>query len=147
MIFDHSYNLENWIEHDQNKIHYHHHFSRKTVHRIPTTLVRSSFHLVGGLPTLRLPVRGRHSRTFRPQRPSVLRAMCPAHCNLSLAILFAMSATFLLLQISSFLIGSCKEIPSIALSIALWVTLNLPMSKFCSLCLCYYTRSKIKGPF
>jgi hypothetical protein len=28
-------------------------------------------------------VRGRHSRTYPPQRPSVLLAMCPAHCYLS----------------------------------------------------------------
>ncbi|KAJ8707552.1 hypothetical protein PYW08_010804 [Mythimna loreyi] len=50
---------------------------------------RISVHLVGGVPTLRLPVRDCHSRTFRPYRPSVLRAICPAHCPLSLAILLA----------------------------------------------------------
>lgn len=33
-----------------------------------------SVHLVGGLPTLILPVRGRPLKTFWPQRPSVLRA-------------------------------------------------------------------------
>ncbi|KAJ8708758.1 hypothetical protein PYW08_010140 [Mythimna loreyi] len=57
------------------------------IHRIPAIFARSSVHLVGGLPTLRLPLRGHHSRTFLPQRPSVLRAIYLAHCHLSLAIL------------------------------------------------------------
>ncbi|CAH2243724.1 jg8783 [Pararge aegeria aegeria] len=39
----------------------------------------------GPTTTLRLPARGRHSSTLRPQRPSVLRAMCPAHCHFSFA--------------------------------------------------------------
>jgi hypothetical protein len=78
-----------------------------------------------GLPTLRLPVRGRHSRTFPPQRPSVLLAMCRAHCHLRSAIRRTMSVTLVLLRISSFLIRSRKETPSIALSIALCVTLIL----------------------
>ncbi|KAI8423733.1 hypothetical protein MSG28_012764 [Choristoneura fumiferana] len=34
------------------------------IHRDPAILTRSSLHLVGGLPTARLLVRGRHSRTF-----------------------------------------------------------------------------------
>ncbi|KAJ8708754.1 hypothetical protein PYW08_010136 [Mythimna loreyi] len=38
-----------------------------SIHRIPATLTRSSVHLVGGLPKLRLPARRRHSGTFRPQ--------------------------------------------------------------------------------
>jgi hypothetical protein len=65
--------------------HHHHHLSRETstaghrpppkvlhderscaalIQRLPTTFTRSSVHLVEGLPTLRLPVRGCHSRTF-----------------------------------------------------------------------------------
>ena len=78
----------------------------------------SSVHLVGGLPTLRLPVRGRHSRTFLPHRLSVLRAMWPAHCHFNLQILRAMSVTLVLRRISVFRILSRKATPSIALSIA-----------------------------
>jgi hypothetical protein len=63
------------------------------------------------------------SRTFPPQRPSVLLAICPAHCHLRSAIRQAMSVTLVLLRISSFLIRSRRETPSIALSIALCVTL------------------------
>jgi hypothetical protein len=55
------------------------------IQRLPATFTRSSVHLVGGLPTLRLPLRSRHSRTFPLQRPSVF-AMCPAHCHLRSAI-------------------------------------------------------------
>ena len=84
----------------------------------------SSVHLVGGLPTLRFPIRGRHSRTFLPHRLSVLRAMWPAHCHFSLQTLKAMSVTLVLRRISSFRILSRKETPSIALSIARWVTLS-----------------------
>jgi hypothetical protein len=51
-----------------------------------------------GLPTPRHPVRGRHSRTFPPQRPSVLRTMCPAHCQLSSAIQRAISVRKTLLK-------------------------------------------------
>jgi hypothetical protein len=36
------------------------------IQRLPATFTRSSVHLVGDLPTLRLPERGRHSRTFSP---------------------------------------------------------------------------------
>ncbi|KAJ8728177.1 hypothetical protein PYW08_016562 [Mythimna loreyi] len=45
------------------------------IQRLPATFARSSVHLVWSLPTERRPVCGRHSRTFPPQRPSVLRAM------------------------------------------------------------------------
>ncbi|KAI8423074.1 hypothetical protein MSG28_014159 [Choristoneura fumiferana] len=41
------------------------------IHREPVALTRSSFHLVGGRPTLRLPIRGLHSRAFPPKRPPV----------------------------------------------------------------------------
>lgn len=61
------------------------------------------------------------SRTLCPHRQSCLRAMCPAHCHLRLAILRVMSVTLVRLQISSFLIQSCRETPSIDLSIALLV--------------------------
>ena len=67
---------------------HHHHFSRKTstaghgpppsvatdwfrasrIQRIPVILIRMSVPLAGELPTLRVPVRVRHSRTFRPRR-------------------------------------------------------------------------------
>ncbi|XP_062529425.1 uncharacterized protein LOC119629498 [Bombyx mori] len=47
------------------------------IQRDPALFIRSSVHLVGGRPTLRLPVRGRHSRIFLPHRPSSLRAMWP----------------------------------------------------------------------
>ena len=57
---------------------------------------------------LRLPVRGRHSRTFQPQRPSVLRAMCPAHYHLSLAIPRAISVTLVLLRIQFSIYSSTK---------------------------------------
>ncbi|KAL0880485.1 hypothetical protein ABMA27_002895 [Loxostege sticticalis] len=45
----------------------------------PAALIRSSVRLLGGRPTLHLPVRGLHSRIFLPYRLSVLRAMCTAH--------------------------------------------------------------------
>jgi hypothetical protein len=37
-----------------------------------------------------------HSRTLPPQRPSVLLAMCPAHCHLGFSIRQAMSVTVVL---------------------------------------------------
>ena len=55
--------------------------------RLPATLMRSSVHLVGGHPTLHLPTRNRHYRTFLPHLSSVLRAMYPAHCYFNLLIL------------------------------------------------------------
>ena len=39
-------------------------FRASRIQRIPATLICSLVHHVGSLPTLRLPVRGRHSRTF-----------------------------------------------------------------------------------
>jgi hypothetical protein len=107
-----------------------HSFPRRSVLRCPQRLpfTRSSVHLVGGLPTLRYSVRGRHSRTFPPQQPSVLLAMWHAHCHLRSAIRRVMSVTLVLLRISSFLIRSRRETPSIALSIALSVTLSLLMN-------------------
>jgi hypothetical protein len=83
---------------------------------------------VGGLPTLRLPVGGRHSRTF----PPVLLAMCPAQCYLRSAIRRDMSVTLGRLRISSFIIRSRRETPSIALSIAFCmniITLDLSRAK------------------
>ena len=44
---------------------------------------RQSAHLIGDL-TLRFSVRGRHSRTLRPHKSSVLRGTLSAHCHLSL---------------------------------------------------------------
>ena len=78
----------------------------------------SSDHRVGGRHTLRLPRRGLHSRTRLLQRPSVLRQIWPAHCHFSLLILRAMSVTLVLSRITSFLILSARETPSIARSIA-----------------------------
>ncbi|CAH2241017.1 jg4087 [Pararge aegeria aegeria] len=51
--------------------------------RLPATRSMSSVHLVGGRPMLRIPVRGCHSSTLGPQRPSFLRTMCPVHCHFS----------------------------------------------------------------
>ncbi|CAH2269525.1 jg19073 [Pararge aegeria aegeria] len=59
----------------------------------PYDHLMSPVHLVGGQPTLRLPVRGRQSSTLGPQLPSVLRAMCPPHCHFSFATRSAMSVT------------------------------------------------------
>lgn len=42
-------------------------------------LTKSSLHLRGGLPILRLPVCRPHSRTFRSHRPSILRPMYVSH--------------------------------------------------------------------
>jgi hypothetical protein len=47
------------------------------IQRLPPTINRSSFHLVG-LFTEHRPVRGRHCRTFRPKQPPVLRCILPA---------------------------------------------------------------------
>ena len=58
-------------------------------------------HIIEGLPTLCLPVRGNHPRTLRIYRT---RGMCLAHCFLSLAILRTMSVTLVLLRISSLVI-------------------------------------------
>ena len=80
--------------------------------------VSRAFHQVIG-PPCRGPS---HSRNLRLHRSSILRAMGPTHCHLSLAILRAMSVTLVSLQISSFLIRSRQESSSIALSIALWMT-------------------------
>ena len=80
----------------------------------------------------RLLVRGHHSRTFPPQRPSVLRAMWPAHCHFNRQILRAMSVTLVLLRIYSFPSLSRRETLSIALSIARWVILSLLRSPIVS---------------
>lgn len=54
---------------------------------VPPILTRSPLHLVKRLPTMRLAVRGRRSRTFRPRKATVLRALRPArHLSLSLTI-------------------------------------------------------------
>jgi hypothetical protein len=80
------------------RFHHHHHPAKRRplldiglpddrscaalIQRLPATFTTSSVHFVGGLPTLRLPIRGRHWRTFPPQRPSVLLGMYPAHCHI-----------------------------------------------------------------
>lgn len=48
-------------------------------------------HLVGGLGTLRRPVRACHSRPFRPHRLSVLLAMCPEETMSSNILLISLS--------------------------------------------------------
>lgn len=53
-----------------------------------------SLHIVEGLRTLHLTVRGRHSKSFRPHRVSVLWAIWPAHCLLSLVIPRAMTVSW-----------------------------------------------------
>lgn len=91
-----------------NLYHHHRHISRKTytlldighrttkarktnqsralpIHRVFATLTISSLYLVEGLPTLHVPIRGRHTSS-RPHRPSVLQ-MCLAYCHLSQQIL------------------------------------------------------------
>lgn len=57
--------------------------------------------------TLRIRVCGCHSRIVRPQRLSVLRAMYPAYCHVSLEIW--QTVTLVILHISSFLIQSRRE--------------------------------------
>lgn len=53
---------------------------------VPPALTRSPLHLVKRA-TMRLAVRGRRSRTFRPRKATVLRALRPArHLSLSLTI-------------------------------------------------------------
>lgn len=46
-------------------------------------------------------IRGCHSKSFGPRRPSVLRAICSTHCHLSLTILLARSMTLVLAHIKS----------------------------------------------
>lgn len=63
------------------------------IHWVSATLIKSSLCLIESLPKQRLLVCGSHSRTFWSHRPSVLRPMCPTHCELSLVILPAIYVT------------------------------------------------------
>lgn len=70
-------------------------------HRLPAAITMSSVHLVASLPVYRLPVRGRHSKSFPPQRLSVLRAMRPVHRHFNFHIFTAMSVTLVFRWISA----------------------------------------------
>ena len=76
-------------------------FRTSSIQWVPATFIRSSV----------------HSRNCQAYRSYVMRAVRPAHCHLSLAILQAMSVTLVLLWISLFLIRSRRGTPSIALYI------------------------------
>lgn len=65
-------------------------------------------------------------RTSPPgNRKPILCVMKPAHCHFHWVILRVRSVAFVLLRISSFLIMSRREMPSIAISIAHCATLSL----------------------
>lgn len=50
-----------------------------------------SHDISSGRPAFRLPVRGRHLRTFLPHRLSVFRALRPPHCQFNLFIITSTS--------------------------------------------------------
>ena len=78
-------------------------------------------HLVEGLLTVCLPVRGHYSRTIQTRLSSCVSRPLPLKfCNLR-----AMSVTLVILRTSSFLVLPRRVSLNIALSIALWVTLSL----------------------
>ena len=80
---------------------------------------------LGSRPTPRLPRRGLHSRTRLLQRLLVLRQIWPTRYHFNLLILRAMSVTLVLSRITSFLILSTREKPSIARSIVRCATFDL----------------------
>ncbi|KAI8422933.1 hypothetical protein MSG28_014036 [Choristoneura fumiferana] len=69
------------------------------MHREPATLTRSSVHLVGGRPALRLPINGLYSRTFGSN--DHLFSVLYAYCNFNELIRLAMSVILVHLRISS----------------------------------------------
>jgi hypothetical protein len=103
--------------------------SATRIQLLPAVLRELSLHLAWGRPTLRLPRHGLHSKTCLRQWLSVLRLIWPAHCHFSMLIRCAMSVTLVPSRITWFRIRSRRETPSIALSIALWATLNLWTSR------------------
>ncbi|KAI8423547.1 hypothetical protein MSG28_012639 [Choristoneura fumiferana] len=60
--------------------------SARRIQLLPAAFRRSSLHLAGGRPTLRLPSRGLHSRTRLLQRLLILRQIWPAYCHFNLLI-------------------------------------------------------------
>ncbi|CAH2234666.1 jg17943 [Pararge aegeria aegeria] len=55
--------------------------SKSTVQRLPATRMMIPVYRDGGRLALRLPVWGRYPSTLGPQSPSILRAICSAHCR------------------------------------------------------------------
>ena len=63
--------------------------SAARIQLLPATFRRSSLHLAGERPTLRLPKRGLHCRTRLLHRLSVLRQICPLHSPLPLQLTYS----------------------------------------------------------
>lgn len=61
--------------------------------------------VAGDRPTLRRPIRCRHSKTFLPQWLSVGLVMWPAYCQFHVLIPRAMSVTPVFLRIPTFLVN------------------------------------------
>jgi hypothetical protein len=76
--------------------------------------------LAWGRPTQLLPRRGLHSRTRLPQQLAVLRLTWAIRCGMTVNLDH---------YLDRFRIRSCRAPPSIALSLALWATLNLWTSR------------------
>lgn len=75
---------------------------------LPAMCIVSSAQHAGRCPTLRLPARGLHSRTFLPHRLSIFWPMWPAPCYFSLIIL---KVTLTTLIFSWIMMWSIREIP------------------------------------
>src|SRR5205809_4370696 len=106
-------------------IHHSSLFAAARIHVTPKNFRMSSSHLVAGLPCFLFPCSGIHSVTIFVQRLSVVLATCPAHCHFNFFILQTISCTPVCCRSHSFVFLSLLVVPTMALSIDLWVILSL----------------------
>lgn len=94
-------------------------------HLLPICTLMMSIERLCDLPILRFNVRGLQSTTCFDHLLVCCRATCSAQIHLDLVIARATYSTPILLLMSSFLIRSKRDIPSISLTIDFWVVLSL----------------------
>lgn len=117
----HSADVHCWTKAFPNERHYTL-SSAFLIQPLPATCAKSPVQRVGERPTLRLRIRGLHTRTFPSSifshRPSLLRHAWPVqgHSRLLIVWAMAMSVTFVLLQISTFQILSHRKTPNMAVT-------------------------------